>query len=96
MPEHMELSIIFLLRDSPMFMCYTDEDMMEYDDAGFEDLVEECNLDGEGYKFFSKAAEMYGKRLGWCLVDRGIGREENKQSEIRPEHNQYYTLLVQL
>jgi hypothetical protein len=68
-----------LIRNSPM--CYTEEDMIVgYEDDAFEDEMEECNVDDEGNnrwtQFFAEAAEIYGERLGRCLVDREFGREE--------------------
>lgn len=68
-----------LLRNSPM--CYTVEDMMEgYEDEEIGDDVEECSVDDDGNnrwtQFFAEAAEIYGERLGRCLVDREFGKEE--------------------
>jgi hypothetical protein len=68
-----------LLRNSPM--CYTVEEMMVgYEDDELEDEMEECSVDDEGNnkwtQFFAEAAEIYGERLGRCLVDREFGREE--------------------
>jgi len=68
-----------LLRNSPM--CYTVEQMMVgYEDDELEDEMEECSVDDEGNnkwtQFFAEAAEIYGERLGRCLVDREFGREE--------------------
>ena len=76
-----------LLRNSPM--CYTGEEMMEYGiDDDFEALMEECNVEDEEIyrwtKFFAEATEMYGKRLGRCLVDREFGREENERRQESP------------
>lgn len=68
-----------LLRNSPM--CYTVEEMMEgFVDNGIEDDIEECSVDDDGNnrwtQFFAEAAEIYGERLGRCLVDREFGKEE--------------------
>lgn len=67
-----------LLRNSPM--CYTVEEMMEFEDDEIEDDVEECSVDDDGNnrwtQFFAEAAEIYGERLGRCLVDREFGKEE--------------------
>mmetsp|Transcript_15505 Transcript_15505/g.19807 ORF Transcript_15505/g.19807 Transcript_15505/m.19807 type:complete len:368 (+) Transcript_15505:95-1198(+) len=68
-----------LLRNSPM--CYTVEEMMVgFEDDEIEDDMEECSIDDDGNnrwtQFFAEAAEIYGERLGRCLVDREFGKEE--------------------
>lgn len=69
-----------LLRNSPI--CYTAEEMMMegFEDDEIEDDIEECSVDDDGNnrwtQFFAEAVEIYGERLGRCLVDREFGKEE--------------------
>ena len=68
-----------LLRNSPM--CYTVEEMMVgLEDDEIEDYMEECSVDEDDNnrwtQFFAEAVEIYGERLGRCLVDREFGKEE--------------------
>lgn len=68
-----------LLRNSPM--CYTAEEMMVgYEDNEIEYDMEECSIDNDGNnrwtQFFAEAAEIYGEKLGRCLVDREFGKEK--------------------
>ena len=84
-----------LLRNSPM--CYTVEEMiMGLEDDEIEDGPEECSIDEDGNnrwtQFFAEAVEIYGERLGRCLVDREFGKEEyvaHKKSRSAPDskHN---------
>mmetsp|Transcript_15268 Transcript_15268/g.25152 ORF Transcript_15268/g.25152 Transcript_15268/m.25152 type:complete len:368 (-) Transcript_15268:2995-4098(-) len=82
-----------LLRNSPM--CYTVEEMMVgLGDDEIEDDLEECSVEEDDNnrwtQFFAEAVEIYGERLGRCLVDREFGKEEyvaNKKNSKTTSNN---------